>query len=59
MVIHHPLVRRDLRGILDYYTEEGGEALADRFFETFLRCANQADECQTRNHGVDVSIHPA
>ena len=39
MVIYHPLVRRDLRGILDYCAEEGGEALADRFFETFLGCA--------------------
>ncbi len=52
MVIYHPLVRRDLRGILDYYAEEGGEALADRFFETFLRCAKQADEYPTRNHPV-------
>lgn len=52
MVIFHPLIRRDLSGILDYYAEEGGEALADRFFDAFLRCTNQADEYPTRNHLV-------
>lgn len=29
----HPSVERDVRGILAYYRREGGERLADRFFD--------------------------
>ncbi len=31
--IVHPRIQRDLRAALAYYQEEGGPALADRFFE--------------------------
>ncbi len=31
-LVFHKLVQRDLRIVLSYYEEEGGSALADRFF---------------------------
>ena len=31
-LIFHRLVQKDLRTVLEYYTEEGGAPLADRFF---------------------------
>jgi plasmid stabilization system protein ParE len=41
-VIFHPLIQRDLNGILRYYNEEAGPMVADRFFETLINLANQA-----------------
>ena len=32
-VIYHRLIQQDLREALDYYEEEGGPELADRFFD--------------------------
>jgi len=32
-VSFHRLIQKDLRSALDYYETEGGEILADRFFE--------------------------
>lgn len=32
-VVHHRLIKKDLREALTYYDREGGEKLGDRFFE--------------------------
>lgn len=40
-LIFHRLVQKDLRTVLEYYTEEGGAPLADRFFaeiEALVAC---------------------
>ncbi|MBN8418892.1 MAG: type II toxin-antitoxin system RelE/ParE family toxin [Verrucomicrobia bacterium] len=42
----HPAVERDVKAILAYYTKEGGERLADRFFS----------ELQARF--VEIAAHP-
>lgn len=34
--VFHRLVQRDMGGVLRYYREEASEAVADRFFGTFL-----------------------
>jgi len=31
-VIYHRLINKDLKTVLAYYEEEGGEKMADRFF---------------------------
>jgi plasmid stabilization system protein ParE len=50
MIIFHPSVRRDLNGILRYYADEGGENLADRFFDTFMAAATSAEAHPGRFH---------
>jgi plasmid stabilization system protein ParE len=35
-LIFHRLVQKDMNGIRDYYREEGGPDLADRFYDAFL-----------------------
>ncbi len=56
MVIYHPSVRRDLTGILRYYGDEGGEVLADRFFDTFMVAVEVAEAHPERFHPVAGSI---
>ena len=41
-VIFHCLVQRDVSGVVGYYTEEVGEALADRFYDVFIRTVERA-----------------
>jgi plasmid stabilization system protein ParE len=41
-VIFHRLVQRDMDGILRYYSEEATPAVAERFFNTFLRTVDLA-----------------
>lgn len=56
MVIYHPSVRRDLTGILRYYGDEGGEVLADRFFDTFMTAVEAAEAHPARFHPVADSM---
>jgi len=42
IVIFHPLIQRDLNGILHYYLDEAGPKVADRFFETLIDLTKQA-----------------
>ncbi len=41
-IIFHRLVQKDMNGIRQYYCKEGGEELADRFFDAFLRKVRNA-----------------
>lgn len=50
MVIYHPSVRRDLGSILNYYEREAGDALADRFFDTFMESVKDAESHPERFH---------
>ena len=49
----HPLVQRDLRQILNHYTEEGGSRLADRFFAEVQLMVAQITEAPERFHFID------
>jgi len=40
--VFNRLVQKDMNGICSYYREEGGEGLADRFFEATLRVVEKA-----------------
>jgi len=41
-VIFHKLVQRDVTGVLRYYADEVDDALAQRFYDAFLRTADRA-----------------
>lgn len=49
----HPLVQRDLRQILNHYTEEGGRRLADRFFDEVETMVAQIGKAPERFHFID------
>jgi plasmid stabilization system protein ParE len=49
----HPLVQRDLRQILNHYTEEGGSRLADRFFNEVEVMVAQISKNPERFHFID------
>ena len=41
-VVFHRSVRKDMSGILSYYTEEAPASVGDRFFLTFLEVVDKA-----------------
>ena len=47
-VIFHKLVQRDVNGVMRYYTDEADDALADRFYQAFLRTVDRA--CGSPQH---------
>ena len=49
-VIYHRLINKDLRLALDYYESEGGEKLADRFFDEVETTVANVLEYPTRYH---------
>lgn len=49
----HPLVQRDLRHILDHYTLEGGENLADKFFAEAELMVERIRSTPERYHYID------
>jgi len=52
----HPLVQKDLRQILAHYTVEGGDTLADKFFDESDRVIERIRNNPEHFHFVD-SIH--
>jgi len=53
-LIFHPLVRKDLRGILDYYDERSDSA-GDRFYEAFDDARQRIKIAPTQFHLLDES----
>lgn len=49
-VIFHRLVQKDMNSIRLYYREEGGEELADRFYDAFLGKVGKAAASPRRYH---------
>ena len=41
-VIFHKFVQRDMNEIIRYYTNEAGDALADRFYSAFISTVEKA-----------------
>lgn len=55
----HPLVQRDLRQILDHYSIEGGEKLADKFFAEAELMVEKICDDPERYHYIDESYRRA
>ena len=58
-LIFQRLVQRDMNEILQYYLTEAGEAVADRFYQTFLQVANHALENPEHFHRVSATLRRA
>ncbi len=58
-LIFHPLIQRDLDGILKYYSDEVSDVVADQFFEAFLAIVNQAKENPKRFHFENAVLRRA
>lgn len=55
-VIYHRLINHDLRTALDYYESEGGEKLADRFFEDVEAAVERIVENPKLSHFVEGNL---
>lgn len=58
-VVFHRLVQRDLRIVLRYYEEEGGSALADRFFRELDSLVTQIAKNPTVFHKISDGLRRA
>lgn len=54
--IYHRLIKKDLRTALDYYQEEGGEQLADRFFHEAEQAVAAVLKHPTRYHFAEKNL---
>lgn len=59
VVVFQRLVQRDMHDVLRYYTEEAGEIVADRFFQTFLRIVEHARMNPEFHHRVSPLLRRA
>jgi plasmid stabilization system protein ParE len=57
--IFNPLVRKDLNQVLAYYEEEGGDLLADRFFDQFMTAVEKSVANPRRFHPVSELLRRA
>jgi plasmid stabilization system protein ParE len=55
----HRLVQDDLRIVLRYYEEEGGQFLADRFFDELEQIIAKVAQHPTKFHLIDDEIRRA
>jgi len=58
-LIFHHLVQSDLRVVLQYYEEEGGVALADRFFAELEQLTCELEESPDKFHKISDDIRRA
>ena len=58
-VIYHRLIKKDLRTALDYYASEGGESLADRFFDDAERTVAKVVANPKRFHFSEKQLRRA
>jgi plasmid stabilization system protein ParE len=58
-VVFHRLVQRDMRGILNYYSEEAPALVADRFFSAFLEVVERALQNPKRYHPISPVLRRA
>ena len=58
-LIFHRLVQKDLRAVLRYYEEQGGTALADRFFAELDGLVGEISREPTKFHFVTHGLRRA
>ena len=58
-LIFHRLVQKDLRAVLRYYEDEGGDSLADRFFAELDLLVAQVSAEPRKFHQVERGLRRA